>query len=74
MIETTPQSGGESVATDGKGNVYVANGEIFVYSPEGIQIAEIDTPERPIQLIFGGPDRKTLFILAHHALSAVQVQ
>jgi len=76
LTELTPfaQRGGESVATDGKGNVYVANGEIFVYSPEGNQIAEIDTPERPLQLIFGGPDRKTLFILAHHALLAVQVQ
>jgi sugar lactone lactonase YvrE len=68
------QRGGESVAVDGKGNVYVANGEIFVYSPEGKQIAEIDTLERPLQLIFGGPDRKTLFMLAHHALFAVQVK
>ncbi len=68
------QRGGESVATDGKGNVYVANGELFVYSPEGKQIAQIDTSERPLQLIFGGPDRKTLFILAHHALFAVQVK
>jgi len=68
------QRGGESVAVDGRGNVYVANGEIFVYSPEGKQIAQIDTVERPLQLIFGGPDRKTLFILAHHSLFAVQVK
>jgi hypothetical protein len=68
------QRGGESVAVDGRGNVYVANGEIFVYSPEGKQIAQIDTPERPLQLIIGGSDRKTLFILAHHALFAVQVK
>ncbi|HTX77148.1 MAG TPA: glycosyl hydrolase family 28-related protein [Terracidiphilus sp.] len=66
--------GGESVATDAEGNVYVANGQIFVYSPSGKQIAEIDVPERPLQLIFGGADRKTLFILAHHALFAVQVR
>jgi sugar lactone lactonase YvrE len=68
------QRGGESVAVDDKGNVYVANGEIFVYSPDGKQIAQIDTLERPLQLIFGGPDRKTLFILAHHALFAAQVK
>lgn len=68
------QRGGESVAVDKHGNVYVANGQIFVYSPEGRQIAEIDVPERPLQLIFGSPDRKTLFILAHHALFAVQVR
>lgn len=68
------QRGGESVAVDGRGNVYVANGQIFVFSPSGKQIAEIDVPERPLQLVFGGPDRKTLFILAHHALFAVRVR
>jgi hypothetical protein len=68
------ERGGESVAVDGNGNVYVANGEIFVYSPEGKQIAEIDVPERPLQLIFGGADRHTLFILAHHALFATRVR
>ena len=68
------QRGGESVAVDDHGNVYVANGQIFVYSPLGKQIAEIDVPERPLQLVFGGPDRKTLFILAHHALFAAQLR
>jgi sugar lactone lactonase YvrE len=67
------QRGGESVAVDSTGNVYIANGQIFVYSPEGRQITQINVPERPLQLIFGGPGHKTLFILAHHALFATQV-
>ena len=66
--------GGESVAVDARGNVYVANGQIFVYAQNGRQIAEIDVPERPLQLIFGGLDHRTLFILAHHALFSVQVR
>jgi hypothetical protein len=66
--------GGESVAVDRKGNVYVANGQIFVYSPEGSEIARIDVPERPIDLVFGGADGRTLFILAHHALYSVKVR
>jgi sugar lactone lactonase YvrE len=68
------QRGGESVAVDAHGNVYVANGQIFVYGQDGRQIAEIDVPERPLQLIFGGPDHHTLFILAHRALFAAQVR
>jgi hypothetical protein len=68
------QRGGESVAVDAHGNVYVANGQIFVYGQDGRQIAEIDVPERPLQLIFGGPDHRTLFILAHRALFAAQVR
>ncbi len=73
-LQPFTQRGGESVAVDSHGNVYVANGQIFVYDPSGKPIAEIDIPERPLQLIFGGADRQTLFILAHHALFAVQVR
>jgi hypothetical protein len=63
--------GGESVAVGPNGNVYVANGQIFVYNPAGVQVARIDVPERPIDIVFGGADRHTLFILAHHALFAI---
>ena len=73
-LEPFVERGGESVAADGKGNVYVANGQVFVYAPDGRAIGEIDVPERPIQILFGGPDRRTLFILTHHALYAVTVR
>ena len=66
--------GGESVAVDGKGNVYVANGQIFVYDRAGKQIGRIDVPERPIDIVFGGVGGRTLFILAHHALFAVKLR
>jgi hypothetical protein len=63
--------GGESVAArDGK--VYVANGQVFVYDAAGKQVGRIDVPERPLQILFGGEDGRTLFILAHHALYAVR--
>ena len=65
---------GESVAVDARSNVYVANGQVFVYEASGRQIGEIDVPERPLQLIFGGADRRSLFILTHHALFSVQVR
>lgn len=63
--------GGESLARDKEGNVYLAAGQILVYSPEGKQIGEIDVPERPIDLVFGGADRRTLYILTHTSLYAV---
>jgi Pectate lyase superfamily protein/SMP-30/Gluconolactonase/LRE-like region len=68
------ERGGESTAVDARGYVYVANGQIFVYAPDGKQIAEMEVPERPLQLIFGGADRRTLFILAHRTLFAVHVR
>ena len=60
--------GGESVAAGPDGRVYVANGQVFVYAADGREVGRIDVPERPLQLLFGGADGRTLFILTHHAL------
>jgi sugar lactone lactonase YvrE len=75
------EQGGESVAVDDKGNVYIAAGQVFVYDPSGHLIDPsghlidtIDVPERPSQLLFGASDRKTLFILARSSLYAVQTR
>ena len=72
-LQPFAQRGGECVAVDGHGNVYVANGQIFVYNPAGRQIGRIDVPERPIDIVFGGAGRRTLFILAHHALFSAKI-
>jgi sugar lactone lactonase YvrE len=66
--------GGESVTEDADGNVYVAAGQICVFNPEGKPIDTIDVPERPSQLLFGGADRKTLFIAARSSLYAVRLR
>jgi hypothetical protein len=66
--------GGESVAQDSEGNVYIAAGQIYVYSPSGKLIDTIDVPERPSQILFGGPDRKTLFIAARSSLYVLQMR
>jgi hypothetical protein len=63
--------GGESVAVDGRGQVFVANGQIFQYASDGRLVGRIDVPERPLQLVFGGEGGKTLFVLTHRSLYAV---
>jgi hypothetical protein len=65
--------GGEGVVAGPDGRVYVANGQVFVYAADGKPLGEIDVPERPLQLLFGGPDHRTLFILAHHALYSARI-
>jgi hypothetical protein len=72
-LKVLAERGGESVARDAAGNLYVANGQVFVYGPDGKLVRRIDTPERPLQLLIGGKDRKTLFILSHHALYAIDL-
>jgi hypothetical protein len=68
------EQGGEGVAVDEKGNVYIAAGQVFVYDPSGHLIDTIDIPERPSQLLFAGPDGHTLFILARSSLYAAQTR
>jgi hypothetical protein len=68
------EQGGESLAVDDHGNVYIAAGQIFVYNPAGDLIDTIDVPERPSQLLFGGTDNSTLFILARSSLYAVHTR
>ncbi len=65
--------GGESVAVDADANVYVANGQIFVYNSRGKQVGLIDVPERPLQLVLGGKNKRTLFVLTHHTLYNVDL-
>ncbi|ATY33969.1 glycosyl hydrolase family 28-related protein [Sphingomonas psychrotolerans] len=68
------ERGGEGVVADRQGRVYVANGQIFVFAPDGRQLGRIDVPERPLQLVLGGGDRQTLFILTHHTLYALDLR
>lgn len=44
------------------GNVYVADGEVYVFDANGQQKNIIRIPERPSSLTFGGKDKKTLFV------------
>ena len=67
------QEGGECVTTDDQGNVYLAAGQIMVFDPSGKRIDTIEVPQRPTSLVFGGPDRKTLFITARSSLYAVKI-
>jgi|KBSSwiStaDraftv2_1062776.scaffolds.fasta_scaffold00341_22 sugar lactone lactonase YvrE len=72
-LEVFVERGGESVATDASGRVYVANGQVFVYAPNKEQVGVIDVPERPLQLLVGGGNHQTLFILTHHSLYSVNL-
>ena len=67
------EQGGEGVAADKQGDVFIAAGQLFVYDKSGRLIDTVDVPTRPLQLLFGGKDRKTLFILARGSLYSLQM-
>ena len=72
-LKIVADRGGESAVRDAEGKLYVANGQVFVYAPDGALLRRIDVPERPLQLVLGGREGRTLFILTHHALYATGV-
>jgi hypothetical protein len=72
-LQAFAERGGESVVADRDGNVYLANGQIFVYRPDGRPMGRIDVPERPTGLRFGA-DGRTLYVLTRHSLYGVTIR
>lgn len=66
--------GGEGVVSDSAGHVYIAAGQIYAYDRSGKWIDTINVPERPVQMAFGGSDRKMMFIAARSSLYAVRTK
>ena len=52
-------------ATDKNGNVYIADGEVYVYEKDRKQPKTIKVPERPTSVVISG---NTLYITGHQAL------
>ncbi len=67
------EKGEFSVVTDKEGNVYIADGEIYIYDKFGREKGMIKVPERPSTMAFGGRDNNTLFISGRSALYSVEI-
>lgn len=54
--------GGDGLAVDAEGRLYVTGGAgIYVFDSAGKQLGVIPVPRRAITVTFAGPDRKTLY-------------
>lgn len=58
--------------TDEKGNVFVAAKYVFVYSPKGEMLREIQLPQTPSNLTFGDRDFSSLYVTARTAVYRVR--
>ena len=56
--------GSDGMTIDERGNIYLTMGKVWIYSHEGELIHEIELPESPSNICFGGKEKKTLFITA----------
>lgn len=61
-------------AVDKEGNLYVADGEIYVFDKDGKKKGMIRVPERPSTLQFGGKDGNTLFVTGRSKFFGVRIK
>ena len=69
----------DGMVVDVKGNIYAAAGQgdkggVYVFSPDGKPLAFIPTPETPTNCVFGGKDRKTLYVTAGKSLYRIRAE
>ena len=66
-------NGSDGMTIDNQGNVYLTMGKVWVYSPSGELIREIEVPESPSNVCFGGKKRNTLFITARTSVYTLKM-
>jgi sugar lactone lactonase YvrE len=67
------ESGTDGMAMDEKGNVYLTEGAVLIYSPAGKLIEKIEMQGGCSNVEFCGKDRKTLFITYHENVYTLQM-
>jgi len=69
----------DGMCVDVKGNIYGAAGSgtkggIYIFDRAGRRLAFIPTPEVPTNCVFGGRDRKTLYVTAGKSLYRIKLR
>jgi len=72
-LEEVFPHGQYSSTTDKAGNLYIADGEIFVYDKSGKLTNRIRMEERPISIVVGGKNFDTLFVTTTKSLYGIQL-
>jgi len=68
-------AGSDGMAVDVKGNVYTTHGgKVHIINADGKDIGDIDVPEGPANVTFGGDDFRTLFITARTSLYSIRMK
>jgi gluconolactonase len=67
--------GSDGMKVDVKGNLYTTTGgKVHIYSADGKKLEQIDVPEGPANVCFGGDDLRTLFITASTSLYSIRTK
>jgi gluconolactonase len=67
-------AGSDGMTVDNQGNVYLTFGRVLIFDKNGEKAGEIELPEMPSNLCFGGRDRRTLFITARTSVYTIEMK
>jgi gluconolactonase len=78
LFDFGKERGIDGMSVDVKGNIWGMAGSgdkggLYVFSPEGKQLAFVPTPETPTNCCFGGKDKKMLYVTAGKSLYRMPV-
>lgn len=65
--------GSDGMTIDNEGNVYLTSGKVWIYNPKGELIQEIEFPESPANVCFGGKKRDILFVTARKGVYTLKM-
>jgi gluconolactonase len=66
-------SGGDGLIIDSAGRLYAAAQGVQVFSPEGEHLGTIPCGAGPANMVFSGPDKKTLYMVGGSAVYKVRI-
>jgi gluconolactonase len=67
--------GSDGMTVDVNGNLYTTHGgKVNIFDADGKKLDEIEVPEGPANVCFGGDDFKTLFITARTSLYCIDLR
>ena len=73
--EGMENTGGDGLTIDTNGNLYITSRiGVQVWSPEGKHLGNIEFPQQPANVTFGGKDRKTLYATCRTGFYSVPMQ
>jgi hypothetical protein len=67
------EKGEFSAVTDKNGNIYITDGEVYIFDKDGNQKSLIRIPERPSGMVLGGKDKNRLFVIGRSTLYSVSL-
>ncbi|MEM6821065.1 MAG: SMP-30/gluconolactonase/LRE family protein [Verrucomicrobiota bacterium] len=68
------ERGSDGMTLDKKGNLYITQGVVAIYQPNGQLREEIQFPQKPSNITFGGPHNETIFVTARTGVYSLKMR